>query len=778
MSDDLDATGVGLKEETSARKCCFICVVSLPDYRIVLTAEPPPEEMCTFAWTGAEAMGKSLWEVFPSLRAILEPAINDAGTSGRAQVIHDHYFSSDAQARRWDIHVIPSQTSLQEHVTAITVLITDVTDRHRLQAALSETETRYKRIVETTSEGIWMLDADGKTVYVNRQMAEMLGYLPEEMVGRPYLNFVNEEDQQEAQNRWKRRMSGITDHYDFKLRRKDGSSLWALVTGAPIRDESGKVTCAVAMLNDITERKLAEEELGRSRRLLQDAQELAHLGSYEFELPEGEVTWSDETFRVVGRDPALGEPSPQEYLQLVHADDRQRLQSAIDEAIEHRTRLSTEYRVILPNGDIKHIQSVGQAKLDRNGKPVSFFGTILDITERKQVEEALRLSEQMHLRAAEIAEDSLAKLQAVISNMAEGLIIINTEGKIVTMNTAAQKLHGFVDREDAPQDLQQFIDEIETSDDDNNSIHPQDWPVVRAAQGEVVKDVEMQVRNRITGQTFTGCYHAIPIFDDNGEITLVVLTVEDITKRRRAQKEREKQFTLLQRALMPSKPCIEDGYRVASAYIPASRGQEIGGDFHDIFRTEAGKMGIVIGDVSGKDIEAASVAAVTRSTVRAFAYEISSAAEALTHANAVLYAQYGQVDSFVTVFLALLDLPTGEICCSSAGHPPPAILRANGSIEFLMHGSLPLGIERDYVYPEFKATLLAGDRIILYTDGVSEARRGQEMFNSGGIEHVLEGCRTCTPEEIMDSMMLAVKEWSEGDLRDDIAILVIERMSG
>ncbi|MCE5200181.1 PAS domain S-box protein, partial [bacterium] len=124
----------------------------------------------------------------------------------------------------------------------------------------------------------------------------------------------------------------------------------------------------------------------------------------------------------------------------------------------------------------------------------------------------------------------------------------------------------------------------------------------------------------------------------------------------------ERSFSLLlQRALLPRKPSIGDDYRVATYYSPAQADQEIGGDFYDVFVDAEGKTGIVIGDVSGKGLEAAALAATARSTIHAFAHETDLAAEALTRANAVLYPQQPDIGSFVSIFLAILNRSTGDI---------------------------------------------------------------------------------------------------------------------
>jgi PAS domain S-box-containing protein len=256
---------------------------------------------------------------------------------------------------------------------------------------------------------------------------------------------------------------------------------------------------------------------------------------------------------------------------------------------------------------------------------------------------------------------------------------------------------------------------------------------------------------------------------------------DELAGRKRAQGElaqaRDRlslQLNLLQRALLPEQPSIGEGYALASAYIPAFEGEEIGGDFYDVFETEDGKTGILIGDVSGKGIPAASLAAIARSTIHAFAYELSSAGAALTHANSVIYANNRRIESFVTVFLVILDPVTGDFNYCSAGHPPAAVRHADNTVEFLTFGNPPIGISRE-IYEEFSGHLLAGDKLVLYTDGVSEARHGAELFGEEGLARSLGKSGAEDVQGLLDSILAAVKDWARGVLRDDTAIIIVER---
>jgi PAS domain S-box-containing protein len=136
--------------------------------------------------------------------------------------------------------------------------IQDVTARRADEHALRSSEERYRTIVETTSEGVWMLDADHRTTYVNPRMARMLGYEVEEMLGRPVLEFTPADRRVAVRERIQSRRAGVADQREELLCHKDGSDVWVLLSGSPMTDRRGGYAGALAMMADITERKRAE----------------------------------------------------------------------------------------------------------------------------------------------------------------------------------------------------------------------------------------------------------------------------------------------------------------------------------------------------------------------------------------------------------------------------------------------------------------------------------------------------------------------------------------
>ncbi len=155
------------------------------------------------------------------------------------------------------VEIIATNQLANPAVQGIVLNIRDVTERRRVQQQLSESERFYRQIVESADEGIWTIDANSVTTFVNRRMAEMLGYCEAEMIGAALADFMDDDGREIAERNLERRRQGISEHHDFKFRRADGTELWAILSAGPLLDDSGEYVGALAMVTDVTERREA-----------------------------------------------------------------------------------------------------------------------------------------------------------------------------------------------------------------------------------------------------------------------------------------------------------------------------------------------------------------------------------------------------------------------------------------------------------------------------------------------------------------------------------------
>ncbi len=230
----------------------------------------------------------------------------------------------------------------------------------------------------------------------------------------------------------------------------------------------------------------------------------------------------------------------------------------------------------------------------------------------------------------------------------------------------------------------------------------------------------------------------------------------------------------LQRSFLPPDIVAVPGLDVGGAYRPAGDGSEVGGDFYDVFRTNQEAWGIVLGDVCGKGASAAVVTALARYTVRAEALHVSAPAAVLVGLHKALVSGYP--DTFLTVLFLLLDeVPEGHrLRVATGGHPLPLCRRADGSTETLGYPGSFLGMAETAQISEFATLLRPGDMVVLYTDGVSEARQGGSFFGEAGIAEVAGAAAGQPAQAVADAVVAGALAFQRGPARDDIAVVVVK----
>jgi sigma-B regulation protein RsbU (phosphoserine phosphatase) len=229
----------------------------------------------------------------------------------------------------------------------------------------------------------------------------------------------------------------------------------------------------------------------------------------------------------------------------------------------------------------------------------------------------------------------------------------------------------------------------------------------------------------------------------------------------------------LQSTLLPPAPPKIRGLDIGAVYRPAGSGEEVGGDFYDVFQIAVDDWVVVIGDVCGKGVDAAVVTALARYTCRAVSVEHDDPARVLTVVNEVLLNHESRRHCSAALARVRRVGQAWSVSISLAGHPP-ALLRRNQRdevSEFGKYGTL-LGIFADTSFVTETCSIGAGDVLVLHTDGVTEARRGDDYFGEDRLhELVVKGDGTA--QEIADGLVAHVLDFQEGHPRDDIAVLVL-----
>ena len=240
-----------------------------------------------------------------------------------------------------------------------------------------------------------------------------MGYQRDEVIGRRITKFVTEESRQLFQKESLPRLlrTGVATDIPRQLVTKSGELIDTLISTIVERDDTGEPAHFLSVIVDVTERKRAEEALKESETRLSIAHAVAGVGSWDLDMVNEEMYWSDQTYEILGLSPAQVAPSASQFLPLIHHEDRADVDATMETTLEDRHDTEMEYRIVRPDGAQRTVVSRNQVEVDEAGQLVGIHGTILDITERKQAEEALRESEARYRDLVELSPDAISIVQ-------------------------------------------------------------------------------------------------------------------------------------------------------------------------------------------------------------------------------------------------------------------------------------------------------------------------------------------------------------------------------
>jgi PAS domain S-box-containing protein len=281
----------------------------------------------------------------------------------------------------------------------------EIDDRMKAEEALRSSEYNLKKIIETVPGLIWSNGADGEPIDINQRMLDYGGMRFEDFKYRCWDALVHPADYPEIEQSFSHAIETGTSYEGvMRLRRADGEFRWHHARCEPLRDQQGRVVQWYGLSVDIDERKKAEDQLRRSEAHLAEAHRLSQSGASVY----NETTilyWSEQTYRIWGFDPAEGIPSRKAVFQRIHPVDRDRVRAESRRALGEKKGYSVGYKIVLPDGTVKHLDSISEPVLSASGELIEVIATQIDVTERKRAEQALRESEAKFRDYAETASD-------------------------------------------------------------------------------------------------------------------------------------------------------------------------------------------------------------------------------------------------------------------------------------------------------------------------------------------------------------------------------------
>ena len=386
-----------------------------------------------YGWTKEEATGKIshqlLHTIFPESLEAIDSHLQQHGYWEGELIKTKRDGTRVVVASRWTLY-----KDADGKPRAILEANNDITLRQQAEKVLQESEEKYRLLFNSGNDAIFVFPLDepimlpGIFTEVNNKARELLGYTREELLQLSPFDLEPPEKHEYFPALVEKIFTEGNFLYETEAIAKDGRLIPIEINLQRFLDLQDR-PAGLAIARDITLRKRAEEVLRESQEQLQLAQSAARTGIWDFNNLTNELTWSEECYRLFGLTPHNFKPSNENWLQLIHPDDRKVIRdSLIQWSLEDKRESSMTYRIIRPDGKVCWMEARGQTFHDDTGRPVRTIGICLDITERKRAEEALRESE--------------ALLHSVFDYMHDAMIILNWDGSILFANQAAARIIG------------------------------------------------------------------------------------------------------------------------------------------------------------------------------------------------------------------------------------------------------------------------------------------------------------------------------------------------
>jgi PAS domain S-box-containing protein len=693
-------------------------------------------------------------------------------------------------------------------VVAAATIARDVTGERLAQAELQMARQQLEIITKAGASGLSIQDATGRRIYANDAAARMSGYpnartflaAPvDEVLDR--FELLNEDGTPfpPAELPGRRALRG-EEHAESLIRVHDkvtGEEAWSLVTSTAVKDKAGAVQYVVNVFRHITEQKQAEQQLRFQKALLEAQSEASDAGIVVIS-PEGEIVSANRRFGELWG-------IPQEVLETrsneaATAFLRERLEDP--EGFLERMRYVWEHidldardEIALKDGRV--IERYTKPLIDEAGGSFGRIAFFRDVTEDRKREDGQRFLAQtskelvssldphsMLSRIAEMAVPKLADWCAVDVLEPDGslrlLAVAHTDPSKVQW--AREFRRKFPIDMTAPTGVPKVIRSgkselyptVEPWMLEEGSLDEEQLEVIQQLQLSSVMMVPLVARGRTLGAvSFVFAESGRSYTEDDLRLA------EELAARAamaldnaRLYRERDGIARTLQRGLLPGPLPQIPGMELAARYQAAGEGIDVGGDFYDAFDTEDGCWALVVGDVCGKGPHAAALMGAARHTIRAAAIRERRPSTVLSVLNTALQQQTKDQWFCTVCYVRVHPQPAGaRLTISVGGHPLPAVLRADGTVEFPGRPGTLLGVFEDVELSDATAELRPGDALVLYTDGLTDVER-EDGYAHAWLTEALSRNVGQSANEIAARLEEAVLDLQPKGLADDLAILV------
>lgn len=348
-----------------------------------------------FGVVAENAVGKHVWEVlgnegYRAIRKPLEKSLQGESMQYETELpIH-------GESRHVSVTYVPARDD-EGRVRGVFALAYDISDRIRVEQTRREADRKVKNILESVSDAFYALDTQWRFVYLNTQAERYFGEPSEKLLGENIWDEIPEK-------------RGSVYEEQYRLAMATGQAV-SFETCSPFGDKWVEVHAYPSAeglsvyFSDISRRKQVEQALRESKEQLHLALEAAHMGTWEWDITSGAVTWSEQLEALHGLPTGQFDGKFETFLELLHPDDVMQLQADLAQTLDRDVPFNTEFRIVWPDGSIHWLAGLGRVFRDSDGKATKMIGMGLDVTDRKQAELGLQQSEQRFRLAAETASD-------------------------------------------------------------------------------------------------------------------------------------------------------------------------------------------------------------------------------------------------------------------------------------------------------------------------------------------------------------------------------------
>jgi len=452
----------------------------------------------------------------------------------------------------------------------------DITERKGAEQKVLASETLLRQVMESTQDSIFAIDRDYRLLLNNQRHQQVLV----ETGGHPFHvgeSVLPPNYPQDVIEQWRglydRAFNGEEFKWESEWTYTDGQQHVIESNFSPLRDAAGNITGALVVIHDITEHKLSENMLERAHNTLEQAQKIAHMGSFEYIAATQTTVWSEEEFRIYGLDPTDPSPAYEEMLQkMIHPEDADLLHDVFTKAMQNKSVYELEHRIVQPDGSIRWVHDRAAPYLNEEGQLERYIGVTLDVTDRKKAEQKLRESEENYRGLME-------SLDSVVAT-------IDHNGRFLYMNEIAARVLG-----DVPENLiGKTMKEIFPEPMATQQLEGVRW-VIREGMGRVSENITL-----VHGEPRWFRNSLQPIHNEKGQVVYALLNSTDVHELKSTQQELAKLNRTLEERIKNATAEIQDLYDNAPA---GYHSLDANGYFLQINQTQLNWLGYSRNEVIG-----------------------------------------------------------------------------------------------------------------------------------------------------------------------------------